>query len=87
MANGLLDRLRIDNPKDAAIDLEHRHRQWLTDDFRVQALREYIVGVIAIMRSVADSDPERAWQKFRTRLQRSFPRKHTNYPLDLDEED
>ena len=85
IADGLLDRLRIDNPKTADGEREHRHHQWLTDDFGVQELREHIVGVIAIMRTMADPDPKRAWQKFRISLERSYPRKHTNYPLDLDE--
>ena len=87
IADGLLDRLRIDNPKSAGGDREHRHHQWLTDDFGVQELREHIVGVLAIMRTVVDPDPKRAWQKFRISLERSYPRKHTNYNLDLDEED
>ena len=56
-------------------------------DFGVQELREHIVGVLAIMRTVVDPDPKRAWQKFRIRLERSYPRKNTNYNLDFDEED
>ena len=87
MADGLLDRLRIDNPKTAKGEREHRHHQWLSDDFGVQELREHIVGVLAIMRTVVDPDPKRAWQKFRISLERSYPRKNTNYNLDLDEED
>ena len=39
------------------------------------------------MRTVVDLDPKRAWQKFRISLERSYPRKHTNYNLDFDEED
>ena len=87
IADGLLDRLRIDNPKTAGGDREHRHHQWLSDDFGVQELREHIVGVLAIMRAVVDPDPKRAWQKFRISLERAYPRKHTNYNLDFDEED
>ena len=87
IADGLLDRLRIDNPKTGEGDHEHRHHQWLSDDFGVQELREHIVGVLAIMRTVVDSDPKRAWQKFSTSLERSYPRKHTNYNLDFDEEE
>ena len=87
IADGLLDRLRIDNQKVAEGEREHRHHQWLTDDFGVQELREHIVGVLAIMRTVEDPDPKRAWQKFRISLERSYPRKNTNYNLDLDEED
>ena len=87
IADGLLDRLRIDNPKSAGGDREHRHHQWLSDDFGLQELREHIVGVLAIMRTVVDPDPKRAWQKFRVSLERSYPRKNTNYNLDFDEED
>ena len=87
IADGLLDRLRIDNPKSAGGDREHRHHQWLSDDFGVQELREHIVGVLAIMRTVVDSDPKRAWQKFRISLERSYPRKNTNYNFDFGEED
>ena len=60
IADGLLDRLRIDNLKTAGGDREHRHHQWLSDDFGVQELREHIVGVLAIMRTVVDPDPKRA---------------------------
>ena len=42
---------------------------------------------MAIMRSVVDTDPERAWQKFRISLERAYPRKDTDYPLKFDEED
>ena len=87
ITDGLLDRLRIKNPKDAEGEREHKHHQWLTDDFGVQELREHIVGVMAIMRSVVDTDPERAWQKFCIRLERAYPRKDTDYPLKFDEED
>ena len=87
IADGLLDQLRLNNPKNDESEREHRHHQWLTDDFGVQELREHIVGVLAIMRTVVDPDPKRAWQKFYVSLQRSYPRKNTNYNFDFDEED
>ena len=83
ITEGLLHQLRLKNPITADGEREHRHHQLLTDDFGVQELRDHIVGVIAIMRTVADPDPRRAWQKFCTRLQRSYPRKNTNYPLNF----
>ena len=87
ITDGLLGRLQIKNPKDAEGDREHKHHQWLTDDFGIQELREHIVGAMAIMRTVVDTDPKRAWQKFSTRLERAYPRKDTHYPRDLDGED
>lgn len=85
ITDNLLDQLRLVNPKNGEGGREHRHHQWLTDDFGVQELREHLVGVMALMRSVQDTDPKRAWEKFYRRLQRSYPRKNTNYNLDLDE--
>ena len=87
IADGLLDQLRLNNPKNVESEREHRHHQWLSDDFGVQELREHIVGVLAIMRTVVDPDPKRAWQKFYVSLQRAYPRKNTNYHFDFDEED
>ena len=86
LADGLLDRLRLENPKKEDGERDHRHHQRLSDDFGVQELREHLVGVIAIMRTVVDPDPKRAWQKFYISLQRAYPRKHTNYHFDFDEE-
>ena len=85
ITDGLLDQLRLNNPKSGPGGREHRHHQWLTDEFGVQELREHLVGVIAIMRSIEDSDPKRAWQKFYRSLQRAYPRKDTNYNFDFDE--
>ena len=85
MEDYLLDHLRQINPKDEEGERKNKHHQWLTDDFGVQELREHIVGVLAIMRSVQDFNPERAWAEFQRRLQRSFPKKNTNYDFDFDE--
>lgn len=82
-----LDQLCLRNPKGVDGEREHRHHQWLTDDFGVQELREHLVGVIAIMRTIDEPDPQRAWKKFFDLLQRAYPRKNTTYSLDFDEED
>ena len=86
IADGLLDQLRLRNPKNKTGERDCKHHQWLTDDFGVQELREHLVGVTAIMRTIRDPDPERAWQKFYARLEHAYPKKRSVYRLDIDEE-
>ena len=81
----LLDKLREINPKDESGTRKNKHHQWLTDDFGVQELREHLVSVIAIMRTVQDNNPKRAWPEFMRRLQRSLPKKNTNYDFDFED--
>ena len=85
MEDYLLDHLRQINPKDEEGERKNKHHQWLTDDFGVQELREHLVAVMAIMGTVRDNNPKRAWPEFMRRLQRSRPKKNTNYDLDFDE--
>lgn len=87
MEDYLLDHLRELNPKDEDGERRNKHHQWLTDDFGVQQLHDHLTGVIAIMRTVQDNNPRRAWPEFKRRLQRSFPKKNTNYDLDLPDSD
>ncbi|MYE06501.1 MAG: hypothetical protein F4Y04_04645 [Chloroflexi bacterium] len=79
MADDLLDQLRLKNPKNPDGERKCKHHQWLTDDFGVQELREHMVGVTAIMRTIQDPDPVRAWKKFLTRLDHACPRKRNRY--------
>ena len=75
IADHLLDQLRLRNPKQKDGERKCRHHQWLTDDFGVQELHGQLVGVTAIMRTVVDPNPERAWKEFLTRLDWAYSRK------------
>ena len=85
ITDGLLYQLRLRNPKNEDGERKCRHHQWLTDDFGVQELREHLVGVTVIMRTVDDSNPVHAWAEFMLRLDRACPRKRNRNGFDLDE--
>ena len=80
ITDGLLYQLRLKNPRQKDGERLCKHHQWLTDDFGVQELREHLVGVTAIMRTVQDPDPGRAWKEFMTRLDWAYPKKRTRLP-------
>ncbi len=81
ITDGLLYQLRLRNPKNQDSERKCRHHQWLSDDFGVQELREHLVGVTVIMRTVDDSNPVHAWAEFMLRLDRACPRKRNRLPL------
>ena len=84
MKDYLLDQLRIVNPiNEDTGESKSKHQQWLTDDFGVQESREHLVAVIAITGTVQDNNPKRAWPEFMRRLQRSRPKKNTNYDFNF----
>ena len=78
LAPGVLDELRIRNPK---VDgrRKHAHHQWLTEDVGHPRLREHLSAVIALMKA-SDS-----WVQFYRLIQRSLPRYNTNLELALDD--
>ena len=64
---------------------EHKHHQFLTDDFGQPELYTHLHGVMAIMRTVTHKGSQLAWDEFVRRLQRAYPKKNTNFDLDFDE--
>ena len=85
IAPGLLTELQQLNPITNDGERVHKHHQWLTDDFVQPELHSHLLGVAAIMRTVTYKDSPQAWDEFMRRLQRSYPKKNTNFDLDFDE--
>ena len=83
LASGLLEKLERMNPINDDGERSVRHHQFLTDQLGVPELHEHIVGIIAIMRSVQHSNPDRAWREFQRLVQRSYLKLNTNLDLDL----
>ena len=87
LTDGLLKQLQLRNPTTPSGERVHKHHQWLTDDFGIQELREHMVAVIAIMKTVKHHNPTRAWDEFKRRLQRWRPRHNTTLELLYDDDD
>ena len=85
IAPGLLSKLQQLNPITKNGERENKHHQWLTDDFGQPELYTHLVGVMAIMKTVTNNNSRLAWDEFKRRLQRAYPKKNTNFDLDLDE--
>ena len=64
---GLLETLRINNPRQVGGDLKDRHHQWLTDHKGYPKLKEHLKGVVYLMQS---SD---TWKEFMVALDRVAP--------------
>lgn len=64
---GLLETLRIKNPRQIGGERRDRHHQWLTDQKGYPKLKEHLHAVEALMRSHDD------WRGFRIALDRALP--------------
>ena len=87
IAPGLLNELQQLNPADVVGERQHKHHQWLTDEFGQPELYTHLVGVMAIMKTVTLNRPEQAWGEFMRRLQRAYPKKNMTFALDFDEDE
>ena len=67
LAPGLLEMLRIKNPRQITGERQNRHHQWLTSHKGYPALKEHLRGVVILM-GAFDS-----WDEFRVRLDRTLP--------------
>ena len=78
LAPGVLEELKHINPRNESGNRPVKHHQWLTNDIGHPKLQDHLTGVMAIMRASLK------WTDFQRMLQRSYPRIHTNFDLDLD---
>jgi hypothetical protein len=81
LAPGVLEELRILEPKDDKGRRKHKLFQWLTDDVGHPRLREHLIATIALMRG------SNTWTEFNRMLQRAFPKINTNLELPLEIDD
>ena len=63
----ILDELRILNPPDEKGRRKHKHHQWLTEDVGHPALKEHLIGIIALMKASPN------WPTFQRLLHRAYP--------------
>lgn len=77
LAPGLLAELERLNPSIAGRGRRQRHHQWLTEEIGHPALRDHLIGVVAIMRGSS------SWAAFRRSLKQSFPKTGDQTELDL----
>ncbi len=77
LAPGVLEELERLNPPNEHGIRKHRHHQWLTEDVGHPALRDHLMGVIALMRAA------RSWEEFMRALSRAYPRCDQTLPLAL----
>jgi hypothetical protein len=78
MAPGILEELKIKNPKTPAGHRRHKHFQWLTEDIGDPRLREHLASVITLMRASTD------WEQFKSLIDRSLPRFGETMEMALD---
>ena len=70
LAPGVLEELRRLNPPTDKGHRKHRHHQWLTNDVGHPALRDHLMGVIALMKATPDGQ----WVQFRRTLTKVYPK-------------
>lgn len=68
MPEGVLDELRKQNPKNEKGRFKNKHHQYLTPKIGNTHLERHITGVIALMRASSN------WEKFKSNLQRAYPK-------------
>ncbi|MDE0149714.1 MAG: P63C domain-containing protein [Rhodospirillaceae bacterium] len=81
LPDGVLDELRRKNPTVKPGQRRNRHHQWLTGDVGHPALREHLIGVMALMRAAPN------WDAFKRALVRSYKKRHENVPLALGDDE
>ncbi len=79
LAPGVLDELKVLNPKTPKGTRKHRHHQWLTRDIGHPRLREHLSAVVALMKASAK------WDDFKRMINRALP-KYGDFPLIEDAE-
>ena len=79
LAPGVLNELKIRNPKTLKGTRRHHHHSWLTRDFGHPRLREHLSAVVALMKASA------RWEDFKRMINRSLP-KYGDHPLIEDAE-
>lgn len=79
LAPGILDELQRVNPTKQDGGRARRHHQYLTDDIGHPALAQHLHAVIGLMRAST------TWEQFKMLLDRSFPKKGTQFLLELND--
>lgn len=77
MLPGMLDRLRLVNPKNEDGTRPRKHHQHLSTEQGVQHLREHLLSVVALMRA------SRTWSEFESLIDRALPKQVVEEPLAL----
>ena len=85
LAPGVREELERLNPKTPQGTRRVRHHQWLTYDIGHPALQKHLNGVLVLMKSVVQA--KKGWEEFKRRLQRVFPKIHTNLDLPFYEDE
>ena len=85
LAPGVREQLEKLNPKTPQGTRRARHHQWLTYDIGHPALQKHLNGVLVLMKSVIQA--KNGWEEFKRRLQRVFPKLHTNLDLPFYEDE
>jgi hypothetical protein len=75
----ILEELRKLNPSDERGRRKDKHHQWLTEDVGHPALREHLIGVIALMKGSSN------WPSFQRLLHRVYPAYNEQMDLIFDE--
>ena len=70
LAPGVLEELQRINPPDEKGKRRYRHHHWLTEDVGHPALRDHLMGVVALMKAT----PDGGWVQFKRMLTRVYPR-------------
>ena len=81
LEDGVLARLQELNPSRKGKGRKNKHHQWFTQEFGHPALRDHLIGVMALMRAAPN------WDVFYRNLQRSYPKKREQMPLALGDEE
>lgn len=79
LAPGVLDELKIKNPKQSSGRRQHKHFQWLTEDVGDPRLREHLSAVIALMKASGD------WSQFKRMVDRALPRYGDTLEMNLED--
>lgn len=80
LASGILEELRVRNPKDERGNRKAKHHQWLTEGIGHPRLAEHLYGLIGLMRAFPDGN----WNQFKAALQSAYPKKGSNLDIFID---
>ncbi len=79
LAPGILDELKIRNPKNSMGNLAVRHHQWFNHDMGHPKLKQHLAGVIVAMRLSKD------WEDFKRKIKTAYPMAGDQNEADLDD--
>lgn len=77
LAPGVLDELKILNPKDEKGNRKSRHHQWFTEEVGHKKLQEHLNGIIALMKAAPN------WGNFMRLVERVYPKLNHTIPMNF----